>query len=82
MRKNSEDTADVLAGVLETDLEMVEESDSCKEELEDVEDKEDKKEGQLLSFADRTEQEDEGCEHDKNKIDVTGNSQPDHRLLE
>ena len=40
MRKNSEDTADVLAGVLETDLEMVEEaneSPSCEE---------DKKEGQ------------------------------------
>ena len=82
MRKNSEDTADVLAGVLETDLEMVEESNSCKEELEDVEDKEVKKEGQLLSFADRKEQDDEGCEHDKNMIDVTGNSQPDHRLLE
>ena len=50
MRKNSEDTADFHAGVLETDLEMVEEaneSDSCEDELEDVSDKDDKGKGQL-----------------------------------
>jgi hypothetical protein len=43
VRDNSKDTADFLSGVLETDLEMVEEaneSDSCKEELEDAGDKE------------------------------------------
>ena len=71
------DTADFISGVLETDLEMVEEtieSESCGEELGAVGDKEDKKEGQLFSFADRTEQDDEECEHDKNKIDMTGNS--------
>jgi hypothetical protein len=71
VRKNSEN----FVGVLDINLEMVNESDLCEDELED---KEDKKKGQLFSFADRTEQDDEEYE----QINMTGNSQPDQRLLE